>query len=320
MMYLGDFAEDATLYFCFNTFNSAGASEDASANGDEVYVYKDDATGTEEQAGVTVLEAHDSLAGVHNVKIDLSSDAFYAAGADYHVILKGATIDGQTVNAVLACFSIENRFTEVDVVKWLGTAAGAVDTVGYPKVTIKDGTGTGELDTASGVVKSNAVQIDSTAQRATDLAEIAQYMIANSVTLTDVIADNSILAHLMAQSGDISDYSNASDSLEALAETIGNLTSSVGDGSISVDHDTGGSGNMTVKTSGGVGIDNVVVRGYLTSDYTAGNKGAAYVKGTTKTDVNGEWAEVLRLDAGAYTIEFSKQGEYETNTTTVTVS
>lgn len=41
---------------------------------------------------------------------------------------------------------------ETDVVQWLGTAAASVDTAGYPVVTIKDGTGAGELATTSGVL------------------------------------------------------------------------------------------------------------------------------------------------------------------------
>jgi len=119
-MYLGDFAEDATLYFCFNTFDNAGASI-APAVAGTVYVYKDKATDTEVETGVTVDNAYDTVVGVHNVEIVLT-DAFYATGADYHVILKAATIDGQTVNAVLATFSIENRFAEVDMTKIHGTA------------------------------------------------------------------------------------------------------------------------------------------------------------------------------------------------------
>ena len=38
-----------------------------------------------------------------------TSDAFYAAGHDYTVVLTGAVIDGQTVNTALAAFSIEHR-------------------------------------------------------------------------------------------------------------------------------------------------------------------------------------------------------------------
>lgn len=41
-----------------------------------------------------------------------------------------------------------------DVDEWNGTAIPGVDTAGYPKVTIKDGTGTGEIDTSSGLVKA----------------------------------------------------------------------------------------------------------------------------------------------------------------------
>ncbi len=52
-----------------------------------------------------------------------------------------------------------------DVIEWNGTAVATVDTAGYPVVTVKDGTGAGELNLTSGVVDANAVQIsgDSTA-------------------------------------------------------------------------------------------------------------------------------------------------------------
>jgi len=41
-------------------------------------------------------------------------DDFYAIGHDYSVVLVGAVIDGETVNVVLATFSIENRFNALD--------------------------------------------------------------------------------------------------------------------------------------------------------------------------------------------------------------
>lgn len=41
---------------------------------------------------------------------------------------------------------------QVDTVEWLGTALATPDTAGYPKTTIKDGTGTGEIDTSGGAV------------------------------------------------------------------------------------------------------------------------------------------------------------------------
>lgn len=106
--YLGDFKKDATLYFCWGTSDKSGASITRATNG-TIRVYKDDGT-TESTAGVTDTEDFDSAAGIHNCKIDLSADAFYATGHDYSVVLAGATIDGEAVNAVLATFSIENRF------------------------------------------------------------------------------------------------------------------------------------------------------------------------------------------------------------------
>ncbi len=65
---------------------------------------------------------------------------------------------------------------------------------------------------------SNTSAINNNAQRAIDLAEIAQYLIANSATLTDVIADNSILAKLLATNGDISEFDEATDALQAIRD------------------------------------------------------------------------------------------------------
>lgn len=106
--YLGDFKKDSTLYFCWDTNDKNGASITRATNG-TIKVYKDDGT-SENSSGITDTEDFDGLIGIHNCKIDLSTDAFYAKGHDYSVVLAGATIDGETVDAVLATFSIENRF------------------------------------------------------------------------------------------------------------------------------------------------------------------------------------------------------------------
>lgn len=107
-LYLGDYKEDSILYFCWDTIDKNGASITRATNG-TIKVYKDDGM-TESTAGITDTEDFDNLTGIHNCKIDLSADAFYATGHDYSVVLAGAVIDGETVNAVLATFSIENRF------------------------------------------------------------------------------------------------------------------------------------------------------------------------------------------------------------------
>jgi hypothetical protein len=111
--YLGDFKEDSTVYFCWDTNSKSGASITRATNG-AIKVYKDDGT-SESTAGLVDTEDFDGLTGVHNCKIDLSADSFYARGHDYTVVLAGAVIDGETVNAVLASFSIENRFASSEL-------------------------------------------------------------------------------------------------------------------------------------------------------------------------------------------------------------
>lgn len=132
--YLGDYVEDETVHFIWHTNDSNGASVTRSTNG-TVSVYKDNGV-TQSTAGITDTEDFDSLTGIHVCTIDLSADAFYATGANYTVVLSAATIDSQTVNAVLAHFSIENRFDEVDVTQWLGTAAATPTVAGVPEVDI----------------------------------------------------------------------------------------------------------------------------------------------------------------------------------------
>ena len=106
--YLGDYKAGSKVYFCWDTNDKNGGSITRATNG-SIRVYKDDGT-VENTVGITDTEDFDSLTGIHNCKIDLSSDAFYSKGHDYSVILSGATIDGELVNAVLAILSIENRF------------------------------------------------------------------------------------------------------------------------------------------------------------------------------------------------------------------
>lgn len=52
------------------------------------------------------------------------------------------------------------KVPKVDVTKWNGTAVATPDTAGYPKVTIKSGTGTGEISLSSGGVLISAAGAD----------------------------------------------------------------------------------------------------------------------------------------------------------------
>jgi hypothetical protein len=112
MIWLGDLAAGATVRFLWGSNGQSGASiTRATAGG--IKIYKDAST-TERAsaAGITDTVDFDGRTGIHLCAIDLSDNTdagFYAAGHDYAVMVAGAVIDGQTVNAVLAHFSIANR-------------------------------------------------------------------------------------------------------------------------------------------------------------------------------------------------------------------
>lgn len=116
MQYLGDYSEDyATLNFKFSTHKADGTPITLSGT-PAVKVYKANATDSETATGVTLTVDFDGVTGLNNVKIDLSADAFYAAGNDYSVVITTGTVDSvNVVGTVLAHFSIENRFNEMTV-------------------------------------------------------------------------------------------------------------------------------------------------------------------------------------------------------------
>ena len=105
---LGDSEEDyATLNFKFTTRNTQGNGSPpfALASG-AVSVYKGSST-TQSTAGITLASEFDSVVGLTNILIDLPSDAFYATGQDYHVVITTGTVNsisvvGEVVAAGLA--------------------------------------------------------------------------------------------------------------------------------------------------------------------------------------------------------------------------
>jgi len=128
--YIGDFAEDETIYHYFNTFDSNDPSASVTITNlasTDLFVHKDGVDSTETTTGSTIDIDFDTQTGIHKVTIDTSSDAFYATGSDYMVRMEGTTVDGATINAALFTFSIENRFNDVNVVTVSGTAQTAND-------------------------------------------------------------------------------------------------------------------------------------------------------------------------------------------------
>ena len=156
--YLGDYVEDEVVHFIWSSNDGSGASITRATDG-TVSVYKDNGT-TQSVAGVTDTEDFDSLTGIHVCTIDTSADAFYATGANYTVVLSAATIDGQTVNAVLAHFSIQNRFETT----MRGTDSAALASV------CTEGR-LAELD--AGNLPTDIAAIPTTAMRGTDSAALA---------------------------------------------------------------------------------------------------------------------------------------------------
>lgn len=204
---LGDYNPGDTIYFMWNSGAAAGASITRGTNG-TISVYKDDNV-TQVTTGVTDGEDHDTTTGLHFVTI-VTSDGFYASGSTFHVVLTGAVVDTQTVNVVLARFTLGKGTNvtrwlgtaaatpttagvpEVDVTHWNGTAVATPDTAGYPKVTIKDGTGTGEIDTTSGgvfvaAIANNAITAASIATGAIDADAIADNAIDAGAIASDAI-------------------------------------------------------------------------------------------------------------------------------------
>ena len=53
-----------------------------------------------------------------------------------------------------------NGLVNSNVIDWTGTAVATPDTNGYPKVTIKSGTGTGELSLSAGLIRLSAAGVD----------------------------------------------------------------------------------------------------------------------------------------------------------------
>jgi hypothetical protein len=115
--YLGDFAEDATVYIPLTTSaGTGGAVAPSSAfEAADFIIYKNgSATQKTTTNGVTITSPFDSIVGLHLLAIDTSNDTgdsgFWVTDADYMVVLSpDETVDSQAIVAVVATFSIENR-------------------------------------------------------------------------------------------------------------------------------------------------------------------------------------------------------------------
>lgn len=108
MQYVGDFTKGSEVFLTFDTNAKAGGSIGATIPVGSVRVFKNGDAGSYDTAGVGISANFSGSTGIHRLDID-TSGAFYERRAEYVVLLVGATVDGESVNAVLGQFSIENR-------------------------------------------------------------------------------------------------------------------------------------------------------------------------------------------------------------------
>ena len=111
MTWVGDYSEDfATLNFKFST--TANEVPTTLAGTPVISVYESNST-TQITGGITLTADFDSVTGLNNVLIDLSADALYVTGKDYHAVITTGTVSGvSVVGRVVGMFSIQNRRNE----------------------------------------------------------------------------------------------------------------------------------------------------------------------------------------------------------------
>jgi hypothetical protein len=103
-MSLGDFDTSSVIYFKFTTFRPSTGAPFTLAGTPALSVYKDNST-TQTTTGVTLTADFDSVTGLNHVAID-TSDAFYAAGSFFDVVITTGTVD-----SVSAVGTVVGRFT-----------------------------------------------------------------------------------------------------------------------------------------------------------------------------------------------------------------
>lgn len=156
-------------------------------------------------------------------------------------------IEYRTYGNASAFYTLPN----VSVAQWNGTNVASPDTAGYPKCTIKDGTGTGEVDTNAGAVVSvttagtcsalanNSVTAAAIANDAIGATEIADGAIDAATLATDTITAAKIAAGAIT--------SSEAPNLDAAVSSVsGGGSSAVGTGTFQTS-----SGPASVKLASG---------------------------------------------------------------------
>lgn len=189
MFMMGDLPTGQIVPFFFPAYDSNGASVTITGLAvTDIEIYKGTSmTQRSSDNGYALIDTDgidlDSTTGIHGFSVDMSdnSDAgFYAAGNFYNLVVNAITIDSQTVRFIFQ-FSLgfnlrpatagralvvdSAGLADANVVKMGPTGSGTAQTardIGA-SVLLSSGTGSGQLDFTSGVVKSNVTQFNGVA-------------------------------------------------------------------------------------------------------------------------------------------------------------
>jgi hypothetical protein len=172
-------------------------------------------------------------------RLDIS-DTIVATEGFATIFLQGAT----NMAPVTIRIAVTDPVPEVDVTQWNGTAVATPDAAGHPKVTIKDGTGQGELNITSGATDANVTSM------ANDVITAAAHDESTAFPITSVDSGSTQIARTGADG----------DTLETLSDQMDGLLAAPGSGSrpytpttITVDSGTGASGDADDMEAAGDG-------------------------------------------------------------------
>jgi hypothetical protein len=138
MNYLGDYAEDSTVYIYFTTHDAdsgAPIAPSSAFENDDVAIYKNgSATQKATVNGITMTSPFDSVTGLHLLAIDTNNDTgdvgFWATGGEYSVVLNpDETVDGSAVAKVIGTFSIERSGGAIELLTNATYGLSALETL-----------------------------------------------------------------------------------------------------------------------------------------------------------------------------------------------
>ena len=107
--------------------------------------------------------------------------------------------------------------------------------------------------------------------------------------------------------------------IETVVETtVEGLDEFSGVGTVYVNENYGGTGAL-IYVKDGVPVNGADILIYTAADYNAGNRSNEYIVAASRQLSDGRWQQPMRLDPGAYKLQFFKQGVAGPDTFDLTV-